>query len=479
MPWQFRYEKGELIGKHVTILNAGSLEKGKEISREIADIINKKGFWVGQILNKKKDGTEFMTSGRITSLKNKNGKIVNYVSTQHDITDRIRTEKALRESEEKYKTTFEHTGTAMAILENDTTISLCNHQHEILSGYSKQEVEGKMSWTETAHPEDLERMKKSFREKRKPGADTFAQYEFRLVDRAGNIKDIALTANIIPGTKKSIASLMDITRRKQAEKLLKKSHAGLEKKVRERTGELLKTQKELEKAKRLSDIGTLAATVAHELRNPLGVMQTAVYNIRRKRQNSLIDKHLANIEKKVDESNRIISNLLFYSRIRMPHYENVNIHNILNECIGAIEKHFKKKGISIEKEFKLLKNIVIEADPLQMREMLSNILNNAYDAVSDRETSIEIKGEHDGDNFIKLYIKDSGVGIDEEDLEKVFEPFFTTKSKGTGLGLTVCHQIVNLHNGRIEIESVKGKETTVVIALPIRRRPDVKKNPDD
>ena len=102
--------------------------------------------------------------------------------------------------------------------------------------------------------------------------------------------------------------------------------------------------------------------------------------------------------------------------------------------------------------------------------MFSNILNNAYDAISNGETSIKIKGEHTGDNFVKIYVKDNGEGIETEDLKKVFDPFFTTKSKGTGLGLTVCRQIVNLHNGKIELESVKGKWTMVTISIPIRRR---------
>jgi len=123
----------------------------------------------------------------------------------------------LEESEEKYRTTFENTGTAMVILEEDTTISLANHQFEILTGYSKREIEGKRRWTEFVHQEDLERMQKYHRQRRESGEAAPTQYEFRFVDKEGNIKDIFLTIDVFPGTKKSIASLMDITKRKQVE----------------------------------------------------------------------------------------------------------------------------------------------------------------------------------------------------------------------------------------------------------------------
>jgi len=140
-----------------------------------------------------------------------------------EITERKRAEEALQESEKKYRTTFENTGTAMAIIEEDTTISLVNHQFEILTGYSKEEIEGKKGWTEFVHEEDLERMKEYHRKRRESGGKAPTEYEFRFVDREGNIKNIFLTVEVIPGTKKSITSLMDITEHKRAEETLRES----------------------------------------------------------------------------------------------------------------------------------------------------------------------------------------------------------------------------------------------------------------
>ncbi len=224
----------------------------------------------------------------------------------------------------------------------------------------------------------------------------------------------------------------------------------------------------LAQSKRLSDIGTLAATVAHELRNPLAAINIATQNIRRKKQDLPIEKHLDNIEKKVLESDQIINNLLFCSKIRMPHYEAVDIPSILNECISAIKKRDGKR------RFKLIQwtgnaKVIIDADSLQMKELFSNLLNNAFDATAGVKGVITVGLHVDDSASIGIHIKDNGIGIPPENLKKIREPFFTTKAKGTGLGLTVCQQIITVHNGEFDIKSQIGHGTTVTISLPKKR----------
>ncbi|GAH66260.1 unnamed protein product, partial [marine sediment metagenome] len=127
------------------------------------------------------------------------------------------------ESEEKYRTVFENTGTATIIIEEDKTIYMANTQSEKLSGYSTEEIENKMKWTDFVIPIDLEMMEKYHTARRKAGEKPPTEYEFRLIDKKGNIKNIFLKVGIIPGSKKSIASLIDITEQKQAEERLKKT----------------------------------------------------------------------------------------------------------------------------------------------------------------------------------------------------------------------------------------------------------------
>lgn len=264
--------------------------------------------------------------------------------------------------------------------------------------------------------------------------------------------------------------LRDITDRKKAESILKRDKDAFEKQFEEKTRELFTAQAELEKARRLSDIGALAATVAHELRNPLAAIKIAAHNIKKKAENQNLDKHLANIDKKISESDQIIDNLLFYSRIKTPRYENTDIYEVIDECVSLLEEQREKDGIAIENNLQGLKNTYIEADVLQMKELFSNIMSNAADSLINQEGKIEVIGEPGANDSVKIHVKDNGCGIDKEDLKKVHEPFYSTKAKGTGLGLTVCYQIAHLHGGQISIESEKGKGTTVTVTLPIKKK---------
>jgi PAS domain S-box-containing protein len=230
------------------------------------------------------------------------------------------------------------------------------------------------------------------------------------------------------------------------------------------------TEKELELARRLADVGQLAATVAHELRNPLATIKMAVYNIRKKYGNPVIEKNIAHIEKKLSESNQIINNLLFYSRIKTPDFREINISEILDECREQLNERIGKSCLELVDRYASLRTITMEADPLLIKELVTNILNNSCDAIARDDGVIEIGGETIAGNVCKIAFKDNGIGIDPEDIGRVFEPFFSTKSKGTGLGLSVCKQIVLLHHGEISIESVKGQNTIITVKLPIRNK---------
>jgi signal transduction histidine kinase len=213
-------------------------------------------------------------------------------------------------------------------------------------------------------------------------------------------------------------------------------------------------------------IGTLAATVAHELRNPLGVIQTAIYNVRRKNKQGNLQKHLDNIENKIEESERIINNLLAYSRIKKPVMKKIHLYNFLTECITTFGAQHCGSGIKIKTELSGLSDVHFTLDPFQIREVLTNVLDNACGALQNMAGEIIIKGEQVPPDMIVLSVSDNGEGIDSFDLDEVFRPFFTRKSKGTGLGLTISRELINLHGGTIGISSQKGQGTSVRITLP-------------
>jgi signal transduction histidine kinase len=273
-------------------------------------------------------------------------------------------------------------------------------------------------------------------------------------------------AMIIDGARTGrVWSFRDITEHKKAEEILKRDKKTLQEMVEEKAVEIMEIQIQLERSKRLSDIGTLSATVAHELRNPIAGMRLAAAIIKNKNADSAIGLQVERMEKMIAESFQIIDNLLFFSRLRPPQRKKLNVYSLLEECINTLQHEYTRKKILISKHINSLKDVRISADPVQVREVFTNILNNAVDAVPLHrgEIRVEARIAHDS---IKVQVTDNGQEIAKGILNKAFDPFFTTKAKGTGLGLTVCSQIVKMHKGSISIKSVPGKGTTVIVTLP-------------
>lgn len=371
---------------------------------------------------------------------------------------------------------------ATFVIDRHKRIIAWNRALEEMTGVKKEEVIGKGEY-EYAVP---------FYGKRRPimidlifKADKEIESRYTYVKRANNClvsevfvprlnkgKGLFVWVNVAPLYDENgvivgaIESVRDITEHKEAEAILRQDRQVFEQMVKSKTEELLRVQKELADSKHLSEIGALAATIAHELRNPLAAIRTAAYNIRRKADNVKLTSHLDNIDKKVLESDQIINNLLSYSRIKTPHLEPVRIHTILEECLKAAADRFPKYKVEVRMKCTCKKDDVIRADPVHMKELFNNILNNAYEAFAEKKGVISIKADYQPRSTYTVSFSDTGGGISPDILEKISRPFFTTKSKGTGLGLTVCHQLVALHNGTMQLKSDPGKGTTVTVVIP-------------
>jgi signal transduction histidine kinase len=225
----------------------------------------------------------------------------------------------------------------------------------------------------------------------------------------------------------------------------------------------------LEDARRLADIGVISAKIAHEIRNPLAAIQLAAHNIRRKNTNSELDPHLCNIEKKIAEGDHIIQNLLSYSKIKKAEFEKIIICAILKDAVMAIKNKYNGTAILFEEKYSIDDSVIIEANPIQMQMLFSNLLDNACQALKDGVGTISLAAVTVG-QAVTVSIQDDGIGIDEQAMAKIFEPFYTTKSRGTGLGLAVCREIVEMHRGTIVVQSIVGKGTTFIVTLPARNQ---------
>jgi PAS domain S-box-containing protein len=395
--------------------------------------------------------------------------IVGRVWAFHDITSRKSAEEALRQSESRYRTLAEAAQDAIFLIGLDGRYLYANAIAARNLKMKPAQLIGRS--VREFFPEKVSRRLLGLQEKAiTSGKPLSVTEELELpADKAWLNTILTPITDAAGNVVATLGISRDITLLKKAEEVLKRDRDELDKLARKRSKELLTAQEELLKAKRLSEVGLLAATVAHELRSPMAAIRTAAYNIKKKSSDPNLESHLANIEKKVLESDQIIKNLLFYSRIKVPQYEFFDPRLLLEECISLSKEIYRDYDVSIRKTFSCEKRHALEADPTQIREVFNNIINNAFESFPARKGSIQIRLWLDRGAYFKASFRDSGCGIAPEDVSRIMEPFFTTKTKGMGLGLALCRQIVDLHNGQIEVDSVLDKGTTVVVTLPLKR----------
>ena len=225
-----------------------------------------------------------------------------------------------------------------------------------------------------------------------------------------------------------------------------------------------KAQEQLALSERLAAVGRMASVIAHEFRNQLGVMSNAVYFIKPKLEakDEKIKRHLEILSEGIIETERVIENILTFSRAKEPALETIDLDGLLST---TIEKANIPKGVEVITEIERLPSL--HADPLQLSGVFTNLILNALEAMEGNgELIIRVSKAND---YISVIFKDTGKGISQEDKKRLFEPFFTTKPRGAGLGLATAKVVIEKHKGSIDIESEYGKGTTVIIKLPIRR----------
>ncbi len=299
-----------------------------------------------------------------------------------------------------------------------------------------------------------------------------------------------------------------------AEKL-SELYSSLEQKVMERTHELSKKNLELKHAykdltdtqsmlvhnEKMRSLGQLVAGVAHELNNPINFIYGNLIHMKNYTNDLLqviskyeevqklvsddvfneIDKLKEEVEydfiaediceliksctEGAERSKQIILGLKNFSRLDEAQVKEVDIHEGIESSLNILENKFKDK-IKIYKQYGNLPHI--NCYPGQINQVFMNILDNGAQAATEGSGNVYIRTKLEDDNAV-IEFEDTGPGIDEEVLPKIFDPFFTTKAvgEGTGLGLSICYKIIKSHNGKIEVESEKGKGTKFIIKLPI------------
>jgi PAS domain S-box-containing protein len=349
------------------------------------------------------------------------------------------------------------------VFDQDYVTKFVNPRMAQMFGYAQSELVGKKIFDFL--DEQTLSMFQDYLKEHKEGIVGNFEYEFSKKDGSRVFTSISASqitddnGNYI-GT---MALLADITARKDMEKKLEKYSKHLEILVEKKTKQLAEAQAQIIKSERLAAIGELAGMIGHDLRNPLSGIKNAAYYLRKKDIENLSSSSREMVEiidKCVGHSNKIINDLLDYSREIHLDRKKISVDNLVSEALGMIQI---PSTVKIEKNALTKTELMVDCSKLE--RVFVNLVKNAIDAMPEGGT-ISISSK-ENNNFLELAFGDTGMGISDDVLPKIFSPLFTTKAQGMGFGLAICKRIVEAHGGTITCLTTKGKGTTFTLTIPI------------
>ena len=409
-----------------------------------------------------KDGRRIDFVASCSPVRDSEGKVASVVEVLHDITERKYMEERLRESQENVRLMIsEVKDYAILMLDSDGNVASWNEGAQHIGGYASEEIVGK-HFSIFYPKEDVESGKPE-------QALSVAVAHGRLEDHGWRVRkngsrfwaNVVITAlrdesgNLIGFSKIT----RDMTEQKRAQEALLERQRHETERVQ---AELAKVSDELVRKTRLAAIGQVSASIAHDLRNPLGAARNSTFFLKRRfgAGEPKLAQHLGIIDEEVAKADCIITNLLTMTRAGVPDKRAVDLGQIVREVLKEAPR---VEGVGcrmtmVPDPFK------VQADPDQFRQVIRNLFDNAVDAMGGHGVFL-VEASSDSD-YDTLVFRDSGPGFSADVRGQMFEPLVTTKASGTGLGLAICRRIIENHGGEIEAPEGEGQGGVVRIRLP-------------
>ena len=453
----YGWKKNQVLGKNIIqICKITYPDKNKD---EVLKEFFQKGYWFGETNQIANNGNKLIIQSNVNLIKSDTGEIKEIILVNRDITELKRTEIELQENAENYKRLFEASPYGIVNINNKGHVTTCNPAFLKLSGYSEDEIIGKhISRLPTIQLSSFPSYFKIIKNIMKGNLPDNIQFEWKHKDGTIRLGE-AIIKKLKNNDGKSIGFMgivRDITDIKRIEKEREEGHLLLQKMNEELESKVLERTVEIERLLKQKD--DFINQLGHDLKNPLNPLVNLLPIIEKNEKDAESKKILGVINRNVNYMKSLVVKTIELARLNSKrikfNFENINLFSEIKKIVDVNKYMFYEKNIMVLNN--VPDDIMVIADKLHFGELINNLLSNSV-KYSDTNSIIKIDAKK-YKNYVKISISDTGIGMTDEQIAHVFDEFYKADSsrhdfESSGLGMTICQRIVELHGGTIWAES--------------------------